>query len=145
RTKLGEQIVTIEDAMSNVTPSRGVMEPVSEHVLPETEIVCRMAMATLPHSKVDWARYIDDYAAIRDKIAEVYPALFADYNEKIKDPRGFHLDVRSRRRHWKTPNGKANFLVFEGLHVDTPVDDKDMLRLATVRSHDQFNTTIYSN
>src|SRR5690606_29883705 len=88
RTKLGEQIVTIEDAMSNVTPSRGVMEPVSEHVLPETEIVCRMAMATLPHSKVDWARYIDDYAAIRDKIAEVYPALFADYNEKIKNPRG---------------------------------------------------------
>lgn len=145
RTRLGEQVVTIEDAMSNVTPSRGVLEPASEHLLPETEIVCRMALATLPNSKVDWARYIDDYSAIRDKIAEVYPAIFADFNEKLKNPKGFHLDVPSRRRVWKTPNGKANFLVFEGLHVDAPVGDKDMLRLATVRSHDQFNTTIYSN
>ncbi|MFD1254191.1 Formate dehydrogenase H [Devosia equisanguinis] len=145
RTRLGEQVVTIEDAMSNVTPSRGVLEPASEHLLPETEIVCRMAMATLPDSKVDWARYIHDYAAIRDKIAEVYPAIYSDFNDKLKNPRGFHLDVPSRRRVWKTPNGKANFLVFEGLHVDAPVEDKDMLRLATVRSHDQFNTTIYSN
>ncbi len=145
RTRLGEQIVTIEDAMSNVTPSRGVLEPASEHLLPEVEIVCRMAMATLPDSKVDWARYIDDYAAIRDKIEDVYPEIFAGYNAKLKNPKGFHLDVPSRRRVWKTPNGKANFLVFEGLHVDAPVEDKDMLRLATVRSHDQFNTTIYSN
>lgn len=145
RTRLGEQVVTIEDAMSNVTPSRGVLEPASEHLLPETEIVCRMAMATLPDSKVDWARYIHDYAAIRDKIAEVYPAIYSDFNDKLKNPRGFHLDVPSRRRVWKTANGKANFLVFEGLHVDAPVEDKDMLRLATVRSHDQFNTTIYSN
>ncbi|KKB10026.1 FdhF/YdeP family oxidoreductase [Devosia chinhatensis] len=145
RTKLGEQVVTIEDAMSNVTPSRGVLEPASEHLLPEVEIVCRMAMATLPDSKVDWARFIDDYTAIRDKIAEVYPSIFADFGEKIKNPKGFHLDVPSRRRVWKTPNGKANFLVFEGLQVDAPVDDPDMLRLATVRSHDQFNTTIYSN
>lgn len=145
RTKLGEQIVTIEDAMSNVTPSRGVLEPASEDLLPEVEIVCRMAMATLPDSKVDWARYIDDYAAIRDKIAEVYPAIFADFGEKIKNPKGFHLDVPSRRRVWKTPNGKANFLVFEGLDVNPPIADADMLRLATVRSHDQFNTTIYSN
>ncbi len=145
RTRLGEQIVTIEDAMSNVTPSRGVLEPASEHLLPEVEIVCRMAMATLADSKVDWARYIDDYAAIRDKIQDVYPEIFAGYNAKLKNPKGFHLDVPSRRRVWKTPNGKANFLVFEGLHVDAPVEDKDMLRLATVRSHDQFNTTIYSN
>ena len=145
RTRLGEQVVTIEDAMSNVTPSRGVLEPASEHLLPETEIVCRMAMATLPDSKVDWARYIHDYAAIRDKIAEVYPAIYSDFNDKLKNPRGFPLDVPSRRRVWKTANGKANFLVFEGLHVDAPVEDKDMLRLATVRSHDQFNTTIYSN
>ncbi|UYO00807.1 MAG: FdhF/YdeP family oxidoreductase [Devosia sp.] len=145
RTALGEQVVTIEDAMSNVTPSRGVLEPASEHLLPETEIVCRMAMATLPDSKVDWARYINDYAAIRDKIAEVYPAIYSGFNDKIKNPKGFHLDVPSRRRVWKTPNGKANFLVFEGLDANAPVDDKDMLRLATVRSHDQFNTTIYSN
>lgn len=144
-TKAGEQFVTIEDAMSNVTASRGVLEPAAPDLLPEVEIVCRMALATLPASKVDWASYIDDYDAIRDKIAEVYPQIYEGFSERIKDRKGFHLDIPPRRRVWPTSNGKANFLVFEGLHVDAQVDDAAMLRLATVRSHDQFNTTIYSN
>ncbi|KGM53369.1 formate dehydrogenase [Lysobacter daejeonensis GH1-9] len=144
RTAKGEQFVTIEDSMSNVSASRGVLEPASPHLLPEVEIVCRMAMATLPDSKVDWAAYIDDYDAIRDKIAAVYPEIYADFNRKMENPEGFHLDVAPRRRVWKTPNGKANFLPLPGLHVNAPVDDPGMLRLATVRSHDQFNTTIYS-
>jgi formate dehydrogenase major subunit len=143
-TAAGEQFVTIEDSMSNVTASRGVLDPASEHLLPEVEIVCRMAMAALPESKVDWASYIDDYARIRDRIADVYPAVYADFGERIKAPKGFHLDIAPRRRAWLTPNGKANFLPLPGLHVDAPVDDPGMLRLATVRSHDQFNTTIYS-
>ncbi|OHD09228.1 FdhF/YdeP family oxidoreductase [Sphingopyxis sp. RIFCSPHIGHO2_12_FULL_65_19] len=143
-TAAGEQFVTIEDSMSNVTASRGVLEPASPDLLPETEIVCRMAMATLPGSKVDWASYIDDYDLIRDKIAEVYPALYAGFSDRIKAPMGFHLDIPPRRRVWATPNGKANFLVIPGLAVNAPVTDTDMLRLATVRSHDQFNTTIYS-
>lgn len=143
-TAAGEQFVTIEDSMSNVTASRGVLDPASPHLLPEVEIVCRMAMATLPHSRVDWACYIDDYGAIRDRIAAVYPAIYEGFSERIKAPRGFHLDVAPRRRVWLTPNGKANFLVLPGLAVDAAVDDPDMLRLATVRSHDQFNTTIYS-
>jgi molybdopterin-dependent oxidoreductase alpha subunit len=143
-TALGEQFVTIEDAMSNVTASRGVLTPASPDCRPETEIVCRMAMATLPDSKVDWARYIDDYDAIRDKIAAVYPDIYSDFSERIKEPRGFHLDVPPRRLVWPTPNGKANFIVFEGLDINPPVADPAMLRLATVRSHDQFNTTIYS-
>src|SRR5690606_16378178 len=108
------------------------------------EIVCRMAMATLPESKVDWAGYIDDYDAIRDSIAAVYPQIYADFSERIKAPKGFHLDIPPRRRVWPTPSGKANFLLFEGLHVDAVIEDGSMLRLATVRSHDQFNTTIYS-
>jgi formate dehydrogenase major subunit len=143
-TAAGEQFVTIEDSMSNVTASRGVLEPASPHLLTETEIVCRMAMATLPHSKVDWARYIDDYSLIRDKIAAVYPAIYEDFSERIKVPTGFHLDIPPRRRVWTTANGKANFLVLPGLDVNTPIADPAMLRLATVRSHDQFNTTIYS-
>ena len=143
-TGLGEQFVTIEDSMSNVSASRGVLEPASPDLLPEVEIVCRMAMATLPDSKVDWARYIDDYAAIRDKIAEVYPEIYEGFNQKMLNPEGFHLDVAPRRLVWKTPNGKANFLPLPGLHVNALVDDPAMLRLATVRSHDQFNTTIYS-
>ncbi|HEU4485444.1 MAG TPA: FdhF/YdeP family oxidoreductase [Povalibacter sp.] len=145
RTARGEQFVTIEDSMSNVTASRGVLEPASPDLLPEVEIVCRMAMATLPHSQVPWQRYIDDYDLIRDKIAEVYPHLYSDFSTRIKDPKGFHLDVAPRRRVWLTPNGKANFLVMPGLDADAPLDDASMLRLATVRSHDQFNTTIYSH
>ncbi|MCU1195001.1 FdhF/YdeP family oxidoreductase [Stenotrophomonas maltophilia] len=143
-TPAGEQFVTIEDAMSNVTASRGVLEPVSADVLPEVEIVCRMALATLPDSRVDWAGCMHDYAPIRELIAAVYPEIYTGFNERIRQPQGFHLDIPPRRRVWPTPNGKANILVMPGLDVDDPVHDPDMLRLATVRSHDQYNTTIYS-
>ncbi|PZT07206.1 FdhF/YdeP family oxidoreductase [Stenotrophomonas maltophilia] len=143
-TPAGEQFVTIEDAMSNVTASRGVLEPVSADVLPEVEIVCRMALATLPDSRVDWAGCMQDYALIRELIAAVYPEIYTGFNERIQQPHGFHLDIPPRRRVWPTPNGKANILVMPGLDVDDPVHDPDMLRLATVRSHDQYNTTIYS-
>lgn len=144
RTAAGEQFVTIEDSVAKVTASRGVLEPVSEHTLPEVEIVCRMAMATLPDSRTPWAAFKDDYGLIRDRIAAVYPGIYTDFNERVKTPEGFILDVPPRRRVWPTPNGKANFLVLPGLDVNAPVDDPGMLRLATVRSHDQFNTTVYS-
>ncbi|MGF6416767.1 molybdopterin-dependent oxidoreductase alpha subunit [Stenotrophomonas sp. AN71] len=143
-TPAGEQFVTIEDAMSNVTASRGVLEPASADLLPEVEIVCRMAMATLPHSKVDWAGCMHDYAPIRELIAAVYPDIYTGFNDLIQQPHGFHLDIPPRRRVWPTPNGRANILVMPGLDVDDPVDDPQMLRLATVRSHDQYNTTLYS-
>jgi formate dehydrogenase major subunit len=145
QTRAGEQFVTIEDSMANVTASRGVLTPASPHLLPEVEIVCRIAQAALPNSRIDWASYIDDYDRIRDKIAEVYPDIYRDFSERIKSPNGFHLDVPPRRLVWPTPNGKANFLLFPGLEVNVRVADPAMLRLATVRSHDQFNTTIYSN
>lgn len=144
-TEKGEQFVTIEDSMSNVSASYGVLKPASDDLKTETEIVCRMAMAALPDSKVPWSTYIDDYDAIRDKIAEVYPDLYSDFNKKIREPQGFHLYNGPRERVWKTPNGKANFLLLPGLEVNDAVADADMLRLSTVRSHDQFNTTIYSN
>jgi formate dehydrogenase major subunit len=143
-TPVGEQFVTIEDSMSNVTASRGVLAPASPDLLPEVEIVCRMARATLPDSEIPWESYIDDYDLIRDKIAEVYPDIYSDFSEKIKHPQGIHLDVPPRRLVWPTPNGKANFLLLPGLEVNAPISDPAMLRLATVRSHDQFNTTIYS-
>ncbi|MDD0782671.1 molybdopterin dinucleotide binding domain-containing protein, partial [Streptococcus pneumoniae] len=85
-----------------------------------------------------------DYAPIRELIAAVYPEIYTGFNERIQQPHGFHLDIPPRRRVWPTPNGKANILVMPGLDVDDPVHDPDMLRLATVRSHDQYNTTIYS-
>lgn len=144
RTRGGEQFVTIEDSMSNVTASRGVLEPASPDCLPEVEIVCRMALAALPESRVPWAEYINDYNVIRERIADVYPGIYADFNSRIKAPQGFHLDIPPRRRVWPTPNGKANFLLLPGLEVNDPVADPAMLRLSTIRSHDQFNTTIYS-
>jgi len=143
-TAAGEQFVTIEDSMSNVTASRGVLSPASPDLRPEVEIVCRMAMAALPGSSVPWQSYIDDYGLIRDKIAEIYPEIYEGFSERIKNPKGFHLDVAPRRRVWHTPTGKANFLPLPGLEVNDVVADPAMLRLATVRSHDQFNTTIYS-
>lgn len=143
-TAAGEQFVTIEDSMSNVTASRGVLSPASPDLRPEVEIVCRMAMAALPGSPVPWQSYIDDYGLIRDKIAEIYPEIYEGFSERIKNPKGFHLDVAPRRRVWHTPTGKANFLPLPGLEVNDVVADPAMLRLATVRSHDQFNTTIYS-
>ncbi len=145
QTSLGEQAVTIEDAVANVTASRGTLEPVSPACLPEVAIICGMARATLPDSTTTWEKFAEDYTLIRDKIAEVYPHLYSDFNQRLQKPEGFHLDVPARHRVWNTPNGKANFLVLPGLHVNEPVDDERMLRLATVRSHDQFNTTIYSD
>jgi anaerobic selenocysteine-containing dehydrogenase len=130
--------------MATVTASRGVLEPASDQLLPEVEIVCRMAMATLPDSRVDWAGLRHDYGAIRDLIAAVYPDIYADFNVRVREPSGFVLDVPPRRRVWPTANGKANFLVLPGLSPDDPIGDPSVLRLATVRSHDQFNTTIYS-
>ncbi len=143
-TAAGEQFVTIEDSMSNVTASRGVLEPAAPALMPEVEIVCRMARAALPESAIPWEAYISDYTLIRDKIAEVYPEIYAGFSQRIADPHGFHLDIPPRRGVWPTPNGKANFLLLPGLEVNDPVADPAMLRLATVRSHDQFNTTIYS-
>jgi len=144
RQATGEQFVTIEDAMSNVTASRGVLEPASPDLLSEVAIVCGMAQATLPNSTIPWALFPTDYSLIRDRIAAVYPDIYADFNARIRNPQGFHLDIPPRRRAWKTPTGKAQFLLFPGLAVDDAVDDPDMLRLSTIRSHDQFNTTIYS-
>ena len=145
KTSAGEQFVTIEDSMANVTASRGVLEPAGPDLMPEVEIVCRMARATLPDSRIDWEGYSQDYDLIRDKIGEVYPAIYAGFRERITVDKGFHLDVPPRRLVWNTPNGKANFLMLPGLAANDPVADPAMLRLATVRSHDQFNTTIYSN
>ncbi len=95
-TAFGEQFVTIEDSMSNVSPSRGVLDAPSEHCMPEVEIVCKMAMATLPDSNTPWESYIDNYDLIRDKIAQVYPEIYNNFSERIQDIRGFHLDVPPR-------------------------------------------------
>ena len=103
-----------------------------------------MARATLgARSVVDWEDFVADYDRIRDAIEDVFP-IFQGYNARIRVPGGFHLDLDRTRTHLDTPSGKANFLVFKGLDEDPRQNDPDALWLTTMRSHDQYNTTLYS-
>ena len=142
--KSGPQSVTVEDSMSMVHASGGLLSPGSEHLKSEVAIVCGMARATLTDRTVDWQSFEDDYDLIRDKIEEVFPDLFKDFNAKIRRPGGFRLANGASERVWRTSTGKARFLVFRGVDEDPPSPHPEMLRLATIRSHDQYNTTIYS-
>lgn len=139
-----QQFVTVEDSMSMVHASRGFVDPPSDAVRSEPWIVAQIAKATL-HGKgdVDWDGMVTDYDRIRDKIEEVFPD-FRDYNARVRKPGGFALPNSAAERRWITPTGKANFLVSPGITEDEPSGDDLVLRLTTLRSHDQFNTTIYS-
>jgi molybdopterin-dependent oxidoreductase alpha subunit len=138
----GAQSVTVEDSMSMVHASRGKLPPASEHLRSEPAIIAGIAMATLPDSKVDWPHLIADYDRIRDKIEAVYPD-FHNYNERIRHPGGFRLPLGPTERLWHTKSGKAEFLLFTGLEEDPAIAGQDVLTLTTVRSHDQYNTTVY--
>ncbi len=146
----GPQGVTVEDSMSMVHLSSGLNAPASEHLLSEPMIVARMAAATLPHSKTPWRWLVEDYARIRDKIEAVLPD-FAGYNAKVAKPGGFRLRNTASERVWATPTGKANFMsrpvprdtAVHQARADQKHRDTVVFTLATVRSHDQYNTTIY--
>lgn len=127
-----------------VHASSGLVHPLSGDLRSEVAIVCGIAGATLPDCGIDWDYFVADYDRIRDKIAAVLPHLFADFNARIRKPGGFHLTTPPRERVWHTATGRANFLIYRGVDEDPPVSDPAMLRLATMRSHDQYNTTIYS-
>ena len=139
------QSVTVEDSMSNVHASMGMNTPASEHLLSEIAIVAGMAKATLSNGYgIDWDSMTADYDLIRDKIEAVFPDLFGDYNERIRVPGGFRLYSPVDERVWKTATGKANFIVHQGVaEDDMPEGREDVLQLTTIRSHDQYNTTIY--
>ncbi|CDG83839.1 FdhF/YdeP family oxidoreductase [Janthinobacterium agaricidamnosum] len=141
------QGVTVEDSMSMVHISFGRNQPASPNLLSETAIVAGIAQATLGSKLVDWHWYADDYARIRDAIESVFDD-FYDYNARVAEPGGFHLDVASRRRAWRTASGKAQFLVAQ-IDLDSPLHrarakyGARLMTLMTTRSHDQYNTTIY--
>jgi molybdopterin-dependent oxidoreductase alpha subunit len=140
----GPQAITVEDSMSMVHASAGRNAPASEHLMSEPAIVAGMARATLAEkSVVDWEHLVADYDRIREAIEAVLP-IFQSYNARIRVPGGFHLTSTARERIWATPSGKANFLIFEGLGEDPQKDNPEALWLTTIRSHDQYNTTIYS-
>ena len=128
--------------MSMVHASTGKLRPASEYLRSEPAIVAGMAHAALPDSKVTWLELIADYDRIRSGIEAVFPD-FKEFNSRIRVPGGFRLSLPPTERVWKTASGKAEFIQFRGLTEDSEVADPDILTLTTVRSHDQYNTTIY--
>ena len=136
----GPQKVTVEDSMSMVHASHGKNPPASEHLKSEVAIVCGIAEAALPGDSIPWDAFRSDYLTIRAKIAATLPALFENFEERIAAPGGFYLGNSVRDRAWATPNGKANFTAHS---IPTLTLPAGQLRLMTIRSHDQFNTTVY--
>jgi molybdopterin-dependent oxidoreductase alpha subunit len=141
----GAQIVTMEDSTTCIHASRGKWKPASEHLLSEPAIVAGIAKAALPpNPKVPWDQWVGDYALVRDAMAATFPGDFHDFNKRLDQPGGFPRQVAARDRQWKTDTGKANFKLPKALSASFDKgDDPDVLRLVTLRSNDQFNTTIY--
>ncbi len=161
----GLQAVTVEDSMSMVHLSSGMNAPASRELLSEPAIIARLAAATLPRSTIPWLALIEDYDRIRERIANVIPG-FEDFNARVRQPGGFHLHHPCRERVFPTKSGKAMFFAHPLLDTavvggasapSKPLQDfpeklpaassglKPLLQLMTVRSHDQYNTTVYSS
>jgi len=140
-----EQAVSMEDSTGCMHGSRGVAEPASDKLLSEPAIVAGIAKATLRPNKVPWDAWVADYAKVREAIAQTYPEIFHDFEQRMWQPGGFHRPLGACHREWKTPNGKANFIVPPSLEEDDDMTARgpDVIRLTTLRSFDQFNTTVY--
>ncbi|KGO10940.1 FdhF/YdeP family oxidoreductase [Elizabethkingia bruuniana] len=136
------QIVSTENSMGVVQDSKGMLDAVSDNLVNETQIVCRMAMATLGEKAVvNWQRYHDSYDAVRDDIEQCIPG-FEDYNIRVRQKGGFYLPNAARDEQYfsKELGGRAPFTLTE-IPDNTLAADEYMM--ATTRTHDQFNTTIY--
>jgi molybdopterin-dependent oxidoreductase alpha subunit len=142
RQAAGEQGVSVEDSMSMVHISYGMREPVSPHLRSECAIIAGMAKAALPGSGTPWQWYADDYDRIRDTMEQVLDG-FEDFNTRVRHPHGFRISQPARERGFRTGSGRAEFGLAPLPGGSDPGPGR--LTLATVRSHDQFNTTIYSN
>jgi len=140
----GAQTVTMEDSLSCIHGSIGRRKPASEHLLSELAIVAGLAKATLDaNSKPDWDEWVGDYSKVRDRIEETYPEEFADFNQRMFTPGGFYRGNSARERIWKTESGRAEFTTPAMLSAAGFEDKPGRYRLITLRSNDQFNTTIY--
>ncbi len=145
--KNGPQAVTVEDSMSMVHLSSGINAPASAGLLSEPAIVARLAAATLPNSKTPWLWLIEDYDRIRDRIAAVFDP-FKDFNTRVRTPGGFHLTNSAAERLWKNTAESAVFKT-HAVPTDLPIhrarteQQQPVFNLSTMRSHDQYNTTIY--
>lgn len=134
------QFVSVENSMGVVHSSRGSVNPVSDKLMSEAHIVCHLAKATLGKSaKVDWDQYLQHYDFIRESIAQTIPG-FENYNEKIRIKEGFYLPNCARDNQFNTLSGKAQFTISE---MEAILLKPSEYLMMTIRSHDQFNTTIY--
>jgi molybdopterin-dependent oxidoreductase alpha subunit len=140
----GPQAVSTEDSTSCIHGSRGKSKPASPHLLSEPAIVAGIAKRILPpNPKVDWDAWVMDYSKIRDAIEQTYPAIFRDYNARLFTPGGFWKGNKAAERIWETPSQKAEFLTPGDISAAGFEDRPGRYRLMTLRSNDQFNTTIY--
>jgi molybdopterin-dependent oxidoreductase alpha subunit len=138
----GEQGITVEDSMSMVHISYGMKEPASPHLRSECAIIAGMAQGSLPNSKTPWQKYVENYDRIRDTMAQALEG-FEDFNTRARHPHGFRIAQPARERIFQTSSGHAEFSLAALANDVDP--GKGRLMLTTLRSHDQFNTTIYSN
>ncbi|MEI9964699.1 MAG: molybdopterin dinucleotide binding domain-containing protein [Caulobacteraceae bacterium] len=130
--------------MSCIQGSLGKHRPASEHLLSEMAIVAGLAKATLPpNPKVRWDEWVGDYSKVRDLIEVTYPDQFKDFNKRLYTPGGFYRGNTARERIWKTKSGKAGFTTPQMMAATGVGDAPGRYRLITLRSNDQFNTTIY--
>jgi len=146
RQASGEQAVSTEDSTGCMHGSRGRAEPAGPLLKSEPAIVAGLAKALLGESTaVPWDDWVADYARVRRAIEDTWPEIFHGFEQRMWQPGGFHRPLAAREREWKTVTGKANFLVPPTLEEDTDMQARgpDVLRLTTLRSFDQFNTTVY--
>lgn len=140
------QAVSVEDSTGCMHGSKGFAEPASHLLRSEPAIIAGIACALLPpNPKIDWRGWVKSYASIREAIEKTYPDIFPNFNQRLFTPGGFHRPLPPRMRIWKTESGKANFIVPTSLDADPDMEmpHDGVLRLMTLRSNDQFNTTIY--
>jgi len=139
---IGPQFVSTENSMGVVQMSQGTREPASPHLLSEPQIVSRLARTTLgQRSAVDWEGMASDYDRIRVKIERVVPG-FEDYNVRVRESGGFYLPNAARDRVFNTKSGKAKFTIHE---LPRRKLEPAQFLMMTIRSHDQFNTSVYSS
>ncbi|WP_422003954.1 FdhF/YdeP family oxidoreductase [Roseivirga pacifica] len=134
-----EQFVTCENSMGVVQSSKGALNPPSKELLSEVRIVAEMAKATLKNSSINWDAFANDYDNIRNAVEQTISG-FEDYNKRVRQPAGFYLPNGARERKFNTDTGKAKFSTIPLPKHEQAEDEYIMM---TIRSHDQYNTTIY--
>ena len=140
----GAQYVSMEDTFSHIYASISKNTPASDALLSELAIVAGIAKATLPpNPNVDWDAWVGDYSRVRTQIEKTYPEQFSGYEHRMHQPGGFYRGNSARERVWKTESGKAEFTVPTVLSAFGVKEAPGRMRLITLRSNDQFNTTIY--